>query len=114
MAARTSAAAAPRNALVAAGLVVFAGGMASFPFVYKQYVLKQNLNFADKPLAGQNIVRGAYINSGSKDIGVDPDWDPKTGTWRGRASLRERQEALASERAAAASGKGQAVPPPKS
>ena len=88
-----------RNWLVAGGLVAFAGGMAAFPFAYKTYVLKYNLNFADKPLAGQNIVRGAYLNSGSKDIGVDPDWDPKTGTWRGRASLRERQEAIAQAKA---------------
>jgi hypothetical protein len=25
-----------------------------------------------------------YLNTGSKDAGVDPDWDFRTNPWRGR------------------------------
>lgn len=83
-----------RNRLVAAGLVVFAATMAGFPFVYKAYVVRQNLNLSSKPLQGQNIVRGPYVNTGSRDMGPDPDWDPVTHTWKGRTTVKKREEEL--------------------
>lgn len=45
---------------------------------------KENLNSTEKSLNATQIRRGAYLNSGSKDVGVDPDWDFRTNTWRGR------------------------------
>jgi hypothetical protein len=29
-------------------------------------------------------MRGPYMNSGSKDVGPDPNWDMKKGTYKGR------------------------------
>jgi hypothetical protein len=41
--------------------------------------------FASKEgLTGSQIMRGAYINTGSKDVGADPDYDHRTGTWKGK------------------------------
>jgi hypothetical protein len=70
----------------------------------------QNLMDVDRPLTGSQIQRGAFLNSGSKDVGCvqrrrarrrehgpsyadparhahsrDPDWDPVTRTYTGRA-----------------------------
>jgi hypothetical protein len=60
-----------RNKLVAGSLVIFCGVMASFPFVYKKYYLgNRNITHELAPLSGQTIIRGAYINTGSKDIGA--------------------------------------------
>ena len=86
-----------RNSLVAGGLIAFIGLAAAFPFIFAStgptvstkvvqiesfetyhnspsIMFKQH-NFqvdSSKPLSGQAAVRGAYINSGSKDIGPDP------------------------------------------
>ena len=35
-------------------------------------------------LTGSQTMRGPYINSGSRDVGPDPDWDLKRGTYKGR------------------------------
>ena len=35
---------------------------------------------ANQSLNASQIRRGPYLNSGSKDVGVDPNWDFKTGT----------------------------------
>jgi hypothetical protein len=35
-------------------------------------------------LTGSQTMRGPYINSGSRDVGRDPDWDLKRGTYKGR------------------------------
>jgi hypothetical protein len=48
-------------------------------------------------LPGQVVIRGAYVNSGSRDAGPDPDWDMKSHSWKGRKnvarkSLEEREE----------------------
>jgi hypothetical protein len=39
---------------------------------------------SQQALTGSQVSRGAYINSGSRDVGPDPDYDFKTGTWKGR------------------------------
>lgn len=90
-----------RNMMVAVGLVAFVGSMASFPFVYKRYYLGgRNLSTSREALPGQAIVRGAYVNTGSRDIGPDPDYDPSTGTWRGRTSVRQRAAEMRASAAA--------------
>eukprot|EP00586_Coscinodiscus_wailesii_P021883 CAMPEP_0172493496 /NCGR_PEP_ID=MMETSP1066-20121228/24955_1 /TAXON_ID=671091 /ORGANISM="Coscinodiscus wailesii, Strain CCMP2513" /LENGTH=73 /DNA_ID=CAMNT_0013263697 /DNA_START=310 /DNA_END=531 /DNA_ORIENTATION=+ len=37
------------------------------------------LNSREEPLNSSQIRRGAFNNSGSRDGGIDPDWDFKTG-----------------------------------
>jgi hypothetical protein len=39
-------------------------------------------------------MRGMYLNAGATDVGPDPDWDFKTGTWRGfeRKELEKQQK----------------------
>ncbi|KAJ8526195.1 hypothetical protein ON010_g14984 [Phytophthora cinnamomi] len=56
------------NGTVVGFALVVAAGFFSIPFV-AHYT---------------KIRRGAYANSGSRDAGVDPDWDLKTGTYHGR------------------------------
>jgi len=75
-----------RNVIVAASLIGFVGVGASFPFFYmrKQKEKHKNLMQQDAPLTGSQVIRGAYINTGTKDIGADPDWDWKNGTYKGR------------------------------
>ena len=76
--------------MVAGGLSLFALGMSLFPMWYLTRQ-KQNLTTTPKALGGESIVRGAYVNSGSKDIGVDPDWDPVNRTWRGRKIMIKKK-----------------------
>jgi hypothetical protein len=45
--------------------------------------VKKSLTNSDQPLTGSQIQRGAYMNTGSRDAGRDPDWDPKTRQWKG-------------------------------
>ena len=44
----------------------------------------KNLSASPDGLGPTEVMRGGYMNSGSKDIGPDPDWDHKTGTWHGK------------------------------
>ncbi|KAJ0403155.1 hypothetical protein ATCC90586_010202 [Pythium insidiosum] len=73
----------------ASGVAAFAGvvafGFFSIPFV--AHMLKgENFNSRDQPLNASQIRRGVYMNTGSKDVGVDKDWDFETNTYRGRRS----------------------------
>ncbi|WVZ83792.1 hypothetical protein U9M48_030892 [Paspalum notatum var. saurae] len=65
-----------RNALVATGLLVFAGAGLSFPFLF---VKSKNRPIIDssKPLPPQATFRGPYVNTGSRDIGPDSTSYPK-------------------------------------
>ena len=45
----------------------------------------KNLQQSEKALTGSQVQRGAYMNTGSKDIGPDPDWDLKKGLYKGRS-----------------------------
>ncbi|TFJ83795.1 hypothetical protein NSK_004897 [Nannochloropsis salina CCMP1776] len=44
----------------------------------------RSLYQSDKPLTGSQIMRGAYMNTSSQDIGPDPDYDFRSGEWHGR------------------------------
>jgi hypothetical protein len=71
------------NATVVGFALVVAAGFFSIPFV-AHYTKATNLTAQEKPLNASQIRRGAYANSGSRDAGVDPDWDLKSGTYNGR------------------------------
>jgi hypothetical protein len=59
------------NKLVAGSLIILTGCMASFPYVYKTYFLGgRNITKEQSALPGQTIIRGAYVNTGSKDVGA--------------------------------------------
>ncbi|XP_031483124.1 uncharacterized protein LOC116252761 isoform X1 [Nymphaea colorata] len=60
-----------RNAIVAAGLVAFAAAGLAFPFLMGT-LRKKPLIDSSKPLPPQATFRGPYVNTGSRDIGLDP------------------------------------------
>lgn len=64
--------------MVGLGLGAAVLGLGSFPFWYTQHHREKNkkpLAQMDRPIGSQQ--RAAYVNTGSKDIGVDPDYDFK-------------------------------------
>jgi hypothetical protein len=61
------------NLPVGLGLVIFGTGMALFPLWYTKSAAPQ-LTYKEGPLAPQATIRGAYINTASKDVGIDPDF----------------------------------------
>lgn len=69
------------NATILGGLALFLGLSSMLPFYLhdRQRRLAGNLYARDKPLSGNQIMRGPYINTGSKDVGPDPNWDHATG-----------------------------------
>ena len=71
-----------RNRLVLVALGGFAGTMLMVP---RWFVQAKGKPATDRTaaLTGSQIQRGPYMNSGSRDIGVDPNWDLSTGTWHG-------------------------------
>ena len=70
-----------RNAALAGALVIFGCGCAALPFVLAR-TAPTNLYAKDAPLSGSSVSRGPFLNSGSKDVGKDPDW--VGGVWRGK------------------------------
>ena len=75
------------------GLLLFLGAMATLPFLIHKRNLRltqgETLINSDKPLPNHAVRRGAYMNSGSKDVGVDPDWDLKAGTYKGQKFVQD-------------------------
>lgn len=61
------------------GCMVVIGVTASLPYVCTRLI--GSLNERDAPLTYAQVRRGAFNNSGSKDIGKDPQWDFHTGTY---------------------------------
>lgn len=45
---------------------------------------RKSLYDSEEGLTGSQIQRGAFMNSGSKDVGRDHDWDKETRQWKGR------------------------------
>jgi len=61
-----------------AGLSLFIGVMGALPYV----VRKNTPSISEREkLSGSQRVRGLFMNYGSSDAGIDPDWDH--GTWKG-------------------------------
>ncbi|TMW60404.1 hypothetical protein Poli38472_000446 [Pythium oligandrum] len=71
------------NAGVAAFATLVGAGFFSIPFL-AHFLKGENLNSREKPLNATQIRRGVYLNTGSRDVGVDKDWDFSTYTWQGR------------------------------
>ncbi|KAH7423947.1 hypothetical protein KP509_12G082500 [Ceratopteris richardii] len=61
-----------RNSVVAGGLVLFAAAGVAFPFYFVSKNRKPVLD-PSKPLPPQAVMRGPYINTGSRDVGPDPN-----------------------------------------
>jgi len=54
------------------------------------FILQKNLERKEGALTGSQRQRGMYMNAGSSDAGVDPDWDPVERKWKG-AERREKE-----------------------
>ena len=74
-----------RNAASASALLLLVGVFAATPLLIKARQGGNNLTTQSKALTGSQIMRGAYLNTGSKDIGADPDW--VDGRYVGKAGL---------------------------
>jgi len=58
-------------------------------------LFQKNLERKEGSLTGSQRQRGMYMNAGSSDAGVDPDWDPVERKWKGtERRQREQQERL--------------------
>ena len=62
---------------VVAGCVALTGTFFAVPYLFINWI--QPLSERDGSLTGSQIRRGAFNNSGSKDVGKDPYWDFKRG-----------------------------------
>lgn len=65
-------------AITALGCGLFTICAASLPYFMTRNV--KPLQSREEALNSSQIRRGPYLNSGSRDAGVDPKWDFKTGT----------------------------------
>jgi len=80
---RSSAASQPKNprtlfTLIGCGLFTIAAGC--LPYVISKRM--KPLNSREETLNAAAIRRGAFTNSGSKDAGLDKDWDFNTNRYR--------------------------------
>jgi hypothetical protein len=71
-----------------AGLFVVVGLFGAVPLWMKHRQV-ESMTAQAAPLGGA-VMRGAYMNYGSKDVGVDPDWDLKVGRWKGLEGKESR------------------------
>mmetsp|Transcript_14340 Transcript_14340/g.40820 ORF Transcript_14340/g.40820 Transcript_14340/m.40820 type:complete len:170 (-) Transcript_14340:161-670(-) len=67
------------SAKIVLGCLTVLGGMAAIPYIATARI--QNLTDRDDPLTPSQVQRGAFMNSGSKDAGRDPNWDWKNGKY---------------------------------
>ena len=86
-----------RNAIYAAGVVALGGAFAILPLYFGAHV-NRNLSTSETPLSGQAVMRGPYINSGSVDVGADPDWVVTPG--HGRVFVGNNRSALTDDQIA--------------
>jgi len=63
-----------------AGIALFGGVMFSVPFLVVRKT--PGMQTKDESLTGSQVMRGPFMNTGSKDAGPDPDW--QDGTYKGR------------------------------
>ena len=78
---------------VLAGCLGLTATAASFPLIATWWV--GNLNEKDAPLTGNQARRGAFNNSGSRDVGKDPNWDFQKGEYKketGYAAIYEQEK----------------------
>jgi len=71
--------------------VAFAGCTFGLPWVIKGQT--KPMASRDGVLTGSQRQRGMYMNAGSHDAGLDPDWDARQNKWTGyerRASMNSK------------------------
>jgi hypothetical protein len=67
------------------GCIALTATAASFPLVAYWWV-GDGLVEKDDPLTTAQNRRGAFLNSGSRDVGKDPNWDFRNGVYTGQLS----------------------------
>jgi hypothetical protein len=65
---------------VVAACVAFTAAAASIPMAAYYWI--GGLNDKDAPLTAPQVRRGAFQNSGTRDIGKDPNWDFSNGQYK--------------------------------
>ena len=73
-----------RNLVVGGVVTAFAFGMSLYPMLAVSKARDNGLQQRDGALSGSQVQRGQFLNTGSTDIGRDPDWDFQRNEWRGR------------------------------
>jgi len=68
---------------------LFAGTMFSIPAILRYGMPHQ---VQREKLTGSQRQRGMYMNAGSQDVGVDPDWDIKNARWTGHDHKEYKDE----------------------
>ena len=74
------------------GTILLTATAASFPLLATWWI--GNLAQKEDPLTAPQVRRGAFLNSGTRDVGVDPEWDFTTGqhkTKSGYAAIAEEE-----------------------
>jgi hypothetical protein len=77
---------------VLAGCVAFTVAAGSLPLVATYWI--GGLTDKDGPLTAPQVRRGAFQNSGTRDVGRDPNWDFATGQYKkdsGYAAMYENE-----------------------
>ncbi|GKY94544.1 hypothetical protein MPSEU_000420100 [Mayamaea pseudoterrestris] len=64
---------------IAGGCVALVGTAASFPLLATWWI---KLNEKETPLTAAQARRGAFNNSGSRDVGKDSNWDFENGQYK--------------------------------
>jgi hypothetical protein len=64
--------------LALGGTLLLTATAGSFPLMATWWIA--NLNQKDDPLTAPQVRRGAFLNSGTRDIGKDPEWNFENGT----------------------------------
>lgn len=102
---------------VAAGCLAFTAAAASLPLAAHYWI--GGLNDKEEALTAPQVRRGAFLNTGSRDLGRDPDWDLERGAHRHKLQDRagyagmvehEKEEKKKSSAAAALPGEYLAMP----
>eukprot|EP00631_Chrysoreinhardia_giraudii_P002256 CAMPEP_0197422468 /NCGR_PEP_ID=MMETSP1170-20131217/16021_1 /TAXON_ID=54406 /ORGANISM="Sarcinochrysis sp, Strain CCMP770" /LENGTH=78 /DNA_ID=CAMNT_0042949801 /DNA_START=224 /DNA_END=460 /DNA_ORIENTATION=- len=70
--------------LTAACALAFGTVMFLVPLAFT--MRQSSLYNSAKGLSGSQVQRGQFMNTGSKDVGPDPDWDRTTRTYRPKSS----------------------------
>ena len=77
-----------RNAPLVFGLVAFTSLMGAVPLIlhrrHSRLTGGVSLVESDRGLSAGEVRRGTYLNTGSKDVGKDPDWDIKHNLYKGQ------------------------------
>ena len=108
-----------RNGVFAVGLLCMAGTFAAVPWIAARRSSptgeRRNLTLQPGALSPAAVSRGAFLNTGTRDVGADPSWTKGADgsmVWTGKAGVTvpesevaEFKRARAAARAAVAAGK---------